>query len=222
MIGRLSTITSIDKLVKDAARLVQVALGYDRVMIYEFGHDGAGKVLSEAKRADLESFLGQYFPSTDIPQQARALYLRNTIRIISDASFRPIPLEPVLDASGEPLDLSFAHLRSVSPVHCEYLRNMGVDASMSISIIVDGVLWGLVACHHYDKRVLSMAQRVAAEMFGEFLSLHLNALRRKEMLVVAQAARDSLDKFLRHAVGVRDINDTLREKLPDFRTLIAA
>ncbi|MCB1466791.1 MAG: GAF domain-containing protein [Rhizobiaceae bacterium] len=222
MIGRLSTITSIEKLVKDAARLVQVALGYDRVMIYEFGHDGAGKVLSEAKRADLESFLGQYFPSTDIPQQARALYLRNTIRIISDAHFRPIPLEPVLDASGEPLDLSFAHLRSVSPIHCEYLRNMGVGASMSISIIVDGVLWGLIACHHYDKRVLSMAQRVAAEMFGEFLSLHLNALRRKEMLVAAQAARDSLDNFLRHAVSVRDINDTLREKLPEFGTLIAA
>ncbi|MGV3575211.1 MAG: HWE histidine kinase domain-containing protein [Devosia sp.] len=222
MIGRISSISSIDKLVKDAARLVQAALGYDRVMIYQFGHDGAGKVLSEAKRADLESFLGQYFPATDIPQQARALYLKNTIRIISDAHFQPIPVRPVFDASGEPLDLSFAHLRSVSPIHCEYLRNMGVGASMSISIIVDGALWGLIACHHYDKRTLSMAQRVAAEMFGEFFSLHLNALRRKEVLDAAQAARDALDSFLRHAVGVQDINDTLREKLPDFGKLIAA
>ena len=82
---------------------------------------------------------------------------------------------PVLDASGEPLDLSYAHLRSVSPIHCEYLRNMGVAASMSISVIVDGELWGLIACHHYSLRTLPMAQRVAAEMFGEFFSLHLEA-----------------------------------------------
>ncbi|MET0440127.1 MAG: HWE histidine kinase domain-containing protein [Devosia sp.] len=222
MIGRIATINSIEKLTKDAARLIQAALGYDRVMIYQFGHDGAGKVVSETKRPDLESFLGQYFPATDIPQQARALYLKNTIRIISDANFERIPVMPVLDASGEPLDLSFAHLRSVSPIHCEYLRNMGVGASMSISIIVDGTLWGLIACHHYDKRTLSMAQRVAAEMFGEFFSLHLNALRRKETLDAAEAAREALDSFLRHAVGVQDINDTLREKLPDFGKLIAA
>ena len=119
-------------------------------MVYRFEHDGSGKVVSEAKRGDLESFLGQYFPASDIPQQARALYLRNTIRIISDADGKRIPIVPVLDASGEPLDLSFAHLRSVSPIHCEYLRNMGVAASMSISIIVDGELWGLIACHHYS------------------------------------------------------------------------
>ncbi|RYE60561.1 MAG: GAF domain-containing protein, partial [Hyphomicrobiales bacterium] len=222
MIGRIAAINSIEQLVKDAGRLIRAALGYDRVMIYQFGHDGAGKVLSEAKRPDLESFLGQYFPATDIPQQARALYLKNTIRIISDANFERIPVMPVLDVSGEPLDLSFAHLRSVSPIHCEYLRNMGVGASMSISIIVDGTLWGLIACHHYDKRTLSMAQRVAAEMFGEFFSLHLNALRRKETLDAAQTARETLDNFLRHAVGVQDINDTLREKLPDFTKLIAA
>src|ERR1041384_5226886 len=153
-------------------------------MVYQFEADGSGKVVSEAKRPDLESFLGQYFPATDIPQQARALYLKNTIRIISDANFERIPVMPVLDVSGEPLDLSFAHLRSVSPIHCEYLRNMGVGASMSISIINDGELWGLIACHHYSPRVLPMAMRIAAEMFGEFFSLHLNALshRRKGFL----------------------------------------
>ncbi|MDO9369721.1 MAG: HWE histidine kinase domain-containing protein [Sphingopyxis sp.] len=220
MIGRIASLDSIDRLAKDSARLVRASLGYDRVMIYQFGQDGAGKVISEAKRADLESFLGQYFPATDIPQQARALYLKNTIRIISDADFERIPVEPVLDASGEPLDLSFAHLRSVSPIHCEYLRNMGVGASMSISIVVDGTLWGLIACHHYAPRTLSMAERVAAEMFGEFFSLHLNALQHKQTLESAHAAREALDSFLRDTVGLQDINGLLRAKLGDFANLI--
>lgn len=222
MIGRIASIDSIEKLAKDSARLVRASLGYDRVMIYQFGQDGSGKVVSEAKRADLESFLGQYFPATDIPQQARALYLKNTIRIISDADFERIPVEPVLDASGEPLDLSFAHLRSVSPIHCEYLRNMGVGASMSISVIVDGLLWGLIACHHYAPRTLSMAQRVAAEMFGDFFSLHLNALQHKQTLESAHAAREALDSFLRDTVGSHDINGLLRAKLGDFARLIPA
>src|SRR3569833_518068 len=117
---------------------MQGSFGYDRVMVYQLMQVGAGKVVSEAKKPELESFLGQYFPASDIPQQARQLYLRNTIRIISSSSYQPIPLVPQFDLSGEPLDLSYAHLRSVSPIHLEYLRNMGVGASMSISIIVDG------------------------------------------------------------------------------------
>ena len=119
-------------------------------MVYRFAHDGSGQVISEAKRGDLESFLGQHFPASDIPQQARVLYLQNTMRIVSDANGERVAIDPVLDQSGEPLDLSFAHLRSVSPIHCEYLRNMGVGASMSISIVIDGKLWGLIACHHYE------------------------------------------------------------------------
>ena len=222
MLTRISTLNSIPRLTRDTARLVQGMLGYDRVMIYQFGQDGAGKVISEAKRADLESFLGQYFPASDIPQQARALYLRNTIRIISDANFERIRINPQFDASGEPLDLSFAHLRSVSPIHCEYLRNMGVGASMSISIIVDGALWGLIACHHYGPRTLSMAQRVAAEMFGDFFSLHLTALRHKQSLEAATAAREALDDLLQSSIRVEDINALLRERLGDFGKLIQA
>ncbi|SEQ02670.1 Bacteriophytochrome (light-regulated signal transduction histidine kinase) [Devosia sp. YR412] len=222
MLTRIGSLNSIDRLTRDTARLVQGMLGYDRVMIYQFGPDGAGKVISEAKRADLESFLGQYFPATDIPVQARALYLKNTIRIISDANFERIRISPQFDASGEPLDLSFAHLRSVSPIHCEYLRNMGVGASMSISVIVDGQLWGLIACHHYSPRTLSMAQRVAAEMFGDFFSLHLTAMRHKQSLDAATAARDSLDDLLQAAIRVEDINVLLRERLGDFGKLIKA
>lgn len=220
MIARVSSSAAVNKLVAHAARLVQAMLGYDRVMIYQFGPDGAGKVLSEAKRPDLESFLGQYFPASDIPQQARILYLKNTIRIISDANCVRVPVVPEVDASGEPLDLSFAHLRSVSPIHCEYLRNMGVGASMSISIIIDGVLWGLIACHHYSPRTLSMTQRVAAEMFGEFLSLHLHALNNKQSLETATRARVMLDGFLRRASGLEQIGDILRDRLDEFGQFI--
>lgn len=220
LIGRVSAIDTVERLVRDTARLIRGMLGYDRVMVYQFGHDEAGKVVSESKRADLESFLGQYFPASDIPQQARELYLRNTIRIISDANFERIPVVPALDASGEPLDLSFAHLRSVSPIHCEYLRNMGVGASMSISIIVDGALWGLIACHHYGPRTLSMAERVAAEMFGEFFSLHLNALKQKQKLEAATTARQSLDRFLRLTARATNIDEVLRENMPDFASLV--
>lgn len=221
LIGRVTSIQTTDRLVSETARLLQAMLGYDRVMVYRFGPDGAGKVVSEAKRADLESFLGQYFPATDIPQQARALYLKNTIRIISDAHGIGVPVRPVLDASGEPLDLSFAHLRSVSPIHLEYLRNMGVGASMSISIIVDGSLWGLIACHHYSPRTLTMSQRVAAEMFGEFFSLHLATLQHKQALDMATRAREALDRFLRETVRATDIVPALRAHLPDFAALMA-
>lgn len=222
MIARLINSDTIAKLTKDTARLVRATLGYDRVMVYQFAADGSGKVVSEAKRADLESFLGQHFPATDIPQQARALYLRNTIRIISDADFVRIPIEPELDPSGEPLDLSFAHLRSVSPIHCEYLRNMGVSASMSISIILDGELWGMIACHHYRPRILSMAERVSAELFGNFFSLELDSLRRRDELSAVQRTRSVLDRFLKDAIREPDLDLMMRERLPDFLAILPA
>lgn len=220
LIGRISDIADVDQLIRQSARLIRGLLEYDRVMVYQFEQDGSGKVVAEAKRGDLESFLGQYFPASDIPQQARILYLKNTIRIIGDASGDRIPVNPVVDASGEALDLSLAHLRSVSPIHCEYLRNMGVAASMSISIIIDGALWGLIACHHYQPRILSMPQRVAAEMFGEFFSLHLNALKQKRKLDTATRARESLDRFLRLASHHADIAQLFVENLQDFTALM--
>ncbi|MFJ2982949.1 MULTISPECIES: HWE histidine kinase domain-containing protein [unclassified Pseudomonas] len=220
VIAQLREIDRSDKLFPDTARRVRALLGYDRVMIYQLGTDGAGKVIAEAKRSGLESFLGQYFPASDIPQQARALYLRNPVRIISDAKFRTVPIEPVLDLSGEPLDLSYAHLRSVSPIHCEYLSNMGVGASMSISVIVDGALWGLIACHHYAPRTLSMGQRVAAEMFGEFFSLHIQTLRARQTLEAAAHARRVLDNLLREAHRTDDFEALLRARMADFQALI--
>ncbi len=220
IVGRMRAIDTSARLVQRAATLLQAQLGYDRVMIYELGADGAGKVVAEARQPTLESFRGQYFPAGDIPRQARALYLKNPIRLIGDAGYMPVPLEPVRDASGEPLDLSYAHLRAVSPVHCEYLRNMGVAASMSISIIVEGALWGLIACHHYSPRVLNMAERATAEMVGEFFSLHLDALRRREALAAARLAQQRLDGLLMDTSRSADFTEALRARLPELGELI--
>ncbi len=221
VIAQIKEINQAGKLFHDASRLVRAMLGYDRVMIYQLGADGAGKVIAETRRSDLESFKGQYFPASDIPQQARALYLRNPIRVIPDSTFQPVPIVPALDHSGEPLDLSHAHLRSVSPIHCEYLCNMGVSASMSISIIVNGALWGLIACHHYEPRILTTSQRVAAEIFGDFLSLHISTLLARQTLEAAAHARQVLDTLLRDSNRSLDIEQLLRTRLGDFKTLIA-
>jgi light-regulated signal transduction histidine kinase (bacteriophytochrome)/CheY-like chemotaxis protein len=220
LIGRIGQVCELDALFDNAARLLRAALGYDRVMIYRFAHDGSGQVISEARRSDLESFHGQHFPASDIPQQARILYLQNTVRIVSDSNGDRVAIEPALDASGEPLDLSFAHLRSVSSVHCEYLRNMGVGASMSISIISGGVLWGLIACHHYEPRVLPMEQRVAAEMFGEFFSLQLDALTQKQKLLASERARGFLDRLMQNVLPHGEVEDLLRDNVRDFTALL--
>ena len=209
-------------LFKKVPRFLQALLGYDRVMMYQFGEDGSGKVVGEAKTPALESFLGQYFPAADIPAQARALYLQNTIRIITDSTGEKSVIVPTLDASGAPLDLSFAHLRSVSPIHLEYLRNMGVAASMSISIIVEGKLWGLIACHHYSPKTLSMSQRVAAELFGDFLSLHLTSVYHRDRADTAQRMREALDQILATTTFHNTAEEFLRESLPDLMNVLAS
>ncbi|WP_170182356.1 SpoIIE family protein phosphatase [Blastococcus colisei] len=175
VLQRLSATATLDELTDVLARDVRTVTGFDRVMVYRFDADWNGEVIAEAARDDLEPFLGLRYPASDIPAQARALYATNWMRLIPDAGYRPVPLDPpVPPSTGRPLDLSGAMLRSVSPVHLEYLANMGVAASMSISLIDGGQLWGLVACHHYaGAHRPSYADRVAAEFLGRTASLLL-------------------------------------------------
>lgn len=148
--------------------------GFDRVMAYHFLADGAGTVLAEDKRPDLHSYLNQHFPASDIPIQARALYLLNLSRTIPDASYRPAPIRPTW-TMPEPLDMSDANLRSVSPVHLQYLANMGVKASASFSIVKDGTLWGLIACHHETPRFLPYDLRSTCRLLAGSLGQQIKA-----------------------------------------------
>src|SRR6195952_2859778 len=171
----LNRAATLDELYDTTARAVRDLTFFDRVMVYRYDEDYNGEVVAEAKRDDLNSFMGLHYPASDIPAQARALYEKNWIRLISDVDYTPAPLVPDIDpASGAPLDLTYATLRSVSPIHVEYLQNMGVRASMSISLLNEGVLWGLIACHHYSGPHLPpFGNRAAAEFLGSTLSLRL-------------------------------------------------
>jgi light-regulated signal transduction histidine kinase (bacteriophytochrome) len=146
-----------------------------------FLEDGSGCVIAEEKDAELPTFLNHHYPASDIPKQARQLYLRNVIRVIPDVNYTPVPLAPqICPATGGPLDMSDCILRSVSPIHIQYLKNMNVRASMSVSIVRDGALWGLVACHHTSPKPVSYEVREACKHVAQILSQQIAAREEAE------------------------------------------
>lgn len=171
------TAATLTNLCDETVRIFRVLTDYDRVMVYRFDEEGHGQVLSEARRDDLEAFLGNRYPATDIPHIARRLYVRNRVRVLADVGFTPVPIEPRLspDAQTE-LDMSLCVLRSSSPIHVQYLKNMGVSATLVVSLIVDGRLWGLVSCHHYSPREVHFETRAVCELLAETVSTRIAAL----------------------------------------------
>ncbi|MEK1943737.1 MAG: ATP-binding protein [Pseudomonas sp.] len=150
--------------------------GFGRVSAYRFDEQGNGEVLAERLQPGYASYLGLQFPASDIPKQARLLYCKNLIRLIPDANYQPSPLVPQLSpVDNKPLDLGFASLRSVSPVHLQYMRNMGTLASMSVSIVVRDRLWGLISCHDADPHHLSHKTRTTCELLARILALQIDA-----------------------------------------------
>jgi light-regulated signal transduction histidine kinase (bacteriophytochrome) len=163
---------NVPLLAQIATEHIRAVTGFGRVMVYQFDNDGHGHVMAEARDASYHSYLGQRFPSTDIPAQARELYTLSRIRLIQDANYVPVPLVPALNpVTGKPNDLSFAALRSVSPVHLQYMRNMGTLASMSVSLVVRGKLWGLISCHNAGPTPVPFEKRAACEQLGQILAL---------------------------------------------------
>ncbi len=196
MMARLDQARELEGFYREGARQVRALLGYDRVMVYRFAADGAGEVVAEAAKSGIGSFLGLHYPASDIPRQARALYKRNLIRVIRDVEAQPVPIVPALDASGQPLDLSLSILRSVSPIHIEYLKNMGVAASLSISIVVDDELWGLFACHNYSARSPTFERRSVCEFFAQMFAMRLESRERRQLVEYERRARDISDQLL--------------------------
>jgi diguanylate cyclase (GGDEF)-like protein len=176
IIGRLHESLEVEALCRTAVRELRALIGYDRVMVYRFDADAHGEIIAEARRPEAEPFLGLHYPAGDVPRQARRLYLRNWLRVIGDVDYTPAPLLAVPGALPEAgLDLSLSALRSVSPLHLHYLRNMGVRATLTISLIVDGRLWGMIACHHDAPHRVSGHLRAACTTFGQAMSLQLRA-----------------------------------------------
>ncbi|MEM8966541.1 MAG: ATP-binding protein [Bacteroidota bacterium] len=173
----LQSADELEDLYQVAVREVQLLTGFDRVLIYQFDDEWNGDIVAEARNDNVDSYLGLHFPNTDIPAQARALYTINWLRYIPDATYEAVPILST-EKSIAPLDLSHSILRSVSPIHLEYLANMGVKATLTISLIKDSQLWGLIACHHSSTFLVPYQLRVASEYIGQILSLQL-ALKQK-------------------------------------------
>lgn len=175
-VHRLQGVRTVEELSALAAREMRSMTGFGRVLVYRFDEEGNGRVLAEDRESHYVSFLNHHFPASDIPQQARALYLRQHLRLIANVDYVPASLVPALHPlTGRPTDLSYAALRSVSPVHLQYMRNMGTASSMSISIVVRNKLWGLVSCHDHLPHAVSFEMRAACEHLGEVLSLQIEA-----------------------------------------------
>lgn len=196
MIARLDSAPTIERFFNEGARQVRALTGFDRVMVYQFDDSGSGAVVAESAKPGIGSFLGLHYPASDIPKQARELYKRSLLRVITDIDSVPVPIVPALNERRQPLNLSLSVLRSVSPIHIEYLRNMGVRASMSISILVEGELWGLVACHHYSPRCPSFERRSVAELFAQMFAMRIESRERKAMVDYEHRARDISDRLL--------------------------
>ncbi len=200
-----------------AAERVRGVAGYDRVLVYRFMQDDSGWVIAESRQPHLEPFLDLHYPAADIPQQARALYVNNWLRLITQVNYDPAPLIPTLNPhTGLPLDMSQAILRDVSPIHREYLRNMGIDASMSISIIRDGKLWGLIACHHYSQRILPRHLRAVCELFGSMFSLQLEARERGHEFNERLASRMVLQNLMLNLAAADDYAIGLTQESPNL------
>ncbi len=202
-----------------AADLVRSITGFERVMVYQFLDDASGCVIAESRAAHATSYLNHRFPASDIPQQARDLYRRNLLRAIPDVDYQPAVILPA--RSGPPVDLSHSVLRSVSPVHIQYLKNMGVGASMSVSLIVEGVLWGLIACHHHSSKPIAFETQLLCRHIGTSLSAFILSFRQAESARLLALQTAALELVLH---GIRSSNDPerrLRTSSEDLKRMIS-
>jgi PAS domain S-box-containing protein len=181
-VGQLTKVNTELELCQAATRQVKELTGFNRVLLYRFDEAGHGTVLVEENDGILPSYLGLRFPASDIPQQARALYVSNTVRIIPEATYVPSSLRGLPGRSIEALDLSMSLLRSVSPIHLEYMRNMGTMSSMSISILSEGKLWGLISGHHAQRRTVPYLVRSACDLLAKMVGTQLTTIRTTDRL----------------------------------------
>lgn len=219
LLGKILGAKSLDQTLQWSAVQVKEIIGYDRVMIYRFAEDGHGEVVAEAVNDGFEKFMGLHYPASDIPKQARELYKKNLVRIIADVDAADALIE-VRDEATQlvPLDLTDSVLRAVSPIHIQYLRNMGVKASFSVSLINDGELWGLIACHHYTANVIDYKKRNSCKVIGQILSTSLAFRETEENKEQKNIYRDHMLDMVRQIRRTGDIPLAL-VTLPDNNLL---
>ncbi|WP_293775865.1 ATP-binding protein [uncultured Oxalicibacterium sp.] len=221
-ISRIQRQTDTDELLRVAVSEIHALTGFDRVMAYRFLPDDSGEVVAEWRRDDLEPFVGQRYPAGDIPAQARRLYILNPLRLIADIGYRPVALFPQNNPlTHAPLDLSRSVLRSVSPIHVEYLTNMGVAASMSISIVVNDRLWGMIACHHMTPYLVPRAVRMSCQLLSQIVSVLVERTLTQEHARAIQRSAAVRIRITERTSQAGDLLHALSEENPNFLDLIA-
>ncbi|MBD2178989.1 GAF domain-containing protein [Pseudanabaena sp. FACHB-1998] len=214
---KIQTAPNLTELCNLIVQEIRVITGFDRVMIYRFNEQGDGTVISESKQKELEPFLGMHYPDTDIPKQAKHLYTLNWLRLIPDIGYEPSNLVGDRDNSI-PLDMSYCNLRSVSPIHIEYLKNMEVAASMSVSLIQKQNLWGLIACHHNTPKFIPYEIRTICEFLGQLMSTELANKEANENLDYKLHLKNIQGQFVER---LSKANNFVRELMSDPEALLA-
>jgi two-component system, chemotaxis family, sensor kinase Cph1 len=212
---RIQRAASLAELWAVVAEEVKMVLGYDRVMIYKFDRANNGEVIEERVSPGFEPFVGLHYPASDIPRQARLLYTVNYTRHMPSTSYMPAALIPLIFPVTQDLtDLSHSTLRSVSPIHLEYLRNMGVQASVSISLIVDSALWGLIACHNYSPKFVPYEMRSACELLGQVISVRMASLENDQKTRYKMHTNMLQSRFLGALATEKDLRKALMDSTP--------
>lgn len=202
--------TSTAEVCRVAADELKRISGFDKVMIYKFDDNWNGHVLAEAMEPGMESYLGFTFPASDIPKQARQLYLKNPWRFIPDRTYHAVRLYPVINpAVSGFIDLSDCNVRGVASVHLEYLKNMGVTASMSARIIKDDALWGLIACHHKTAKTVSYEMCSVFELLSNILSAKISSIQNKERHSSSLLLQDVYTKLIEEIYQEQNLAQTL-------------
>ena len=197
-VSYLEKSTSLRQLCTHVVEEIRSITGYDRVMVYRFDHEFNGEVYAESVGQHIDSFLGLHYPHTDIPPQARALFARNLLRMIPDVHYQPVAVMTLQqDATHQSLDLSSGGLRSVSPMHIEYLKNMGVGASLTVSLLHNNQLWGLIACHHASPKLLPPYTRLATKLHAHFLTSQISNRQASKVYALTARINQQLEPLLR-------------------------
>ncbi|TVR02589.1 MAG: GAF domain-containing protein [Deltaproteobacteria bacterium] len=214
---RVGGCSAIEDLARESCTVFRELSGYDRVMMYRFHADGHGEVVGEARQPELEPYLGLHYPASDIPESARALYLEERMRLLVDAR---VPMASLRGSPGAGIhpDLRHCPARALAPTHLQYLRNMGVCGTFVTSLVVDGALWGLIACHHGSARrpcglhrelLLGLTEHIAAEVQG--VELTMRSRRRSALDLHARRLQAGLERM-----GSRTrLDDLLRQEIAE-------
>lgn len=200
---------NLQNLLNNTASHIKNIINYDRVMIYKFAQDGHGEVVAEAKNGDLNTWLGLHFPASDIPRQARELYKLNLTRLIANVNTEPSSILAEGSLTDRPLDLTNSQLRAVSPIHIQYLKNMRVCSSFSISLIYHNELWGLIACHNYTPRYIHYKARESAKLIGQILSSALEFRQDEENQSVYEKYKTAVSELSKYMLQSNSIEDAL-------------